>query len=73
MTKGTMAARRVARVTRMTAELGHADVLDALVHAEEMRSALRVIHTWASVDGALDAGQVQKLVAKALRMEGTRT
>lgn len=63
-----MSARRIARATRLTAELGHADVLDALVHAEEMRSALRAIHTWAGVPGALDAGHVRALTAKALRM-----
>lgn len=37
-------------------------------HAEEMRSALRVIHTWASVPGALNAKHVLDLTAKALHM-----
>lgn len=69
MATNTMAARRVARATRLTAELGHTDILDALLHAEEMRSALRVIYTWAEVDGEdLDHRQVQKLVGKALHM-----
>lgn len=52
----------------MLAELGHSDIFDALRHAEEMRSALRVIHTWAGVPGALDAQHVLDLTAKALHM-----
>ena len=62
------ASIRVARSQRMIAELGHADILDALAHAEEMRTALRVIHTWAGVPGALDARRVRELTAKALHM-----
>lgn len=62
-------AIRVARTQRMLAELGHTDIIDALRHAEEMRSALRVIYTWAGVDGEdLDHWQVRKLAAKALHM-----
>lgn len=62
-------AIRVARTQRMLAELGHSDIIDALRHAEEMRSALRVIYTWAGVDGEdLDHRQVRKLAAKALHM-----
>ncbi len=61
-------AIRVARTQRMLAELGHSDIFDALRHAEEMRSALRVIHTWAGVPGALDARHVRDLTAKALHM-----
>lgn len=69
MATNTMTARRVARATRLTAELGHADILDALLHAEEMRSALRVIYTWTEVEGKnLDHQQVRNLAAKALRM-----
>lgn len=64
-----MTPGRAAKAERLTAELGHTDVLDALVHAEEMRSALRVIFTWAGVPGALDAGNVRDLAAKALHME----
>ena len=59
---------RVARSQRMIAELGHTDILDALAHAEEMRTALRVIHTWAGVPGAHDARHVRELTAKALHM-----
>ena len=59
---------RVARALRMTQNLGHEDIIDALRHAEEMRRALRVIHTWASVPGALDAAHVRDLAGKALRM-----
>jgi len=55
------AARRILRANRLTAELGHADILDALQHAVEMRSALRVIYTWAGVPGALDAERVREL------------
>ncbi len=62
-------AIRVARTQRMLAELGHSDIFAALRHAEEMRSALRVIYTWAGVDGEdLDHRQVRKLAAKALHM-----
>jgi hypothetical protein len=65
----TMAQRRIIKATRLTAELGHSDILDALMHAEEMRSALRVIYTWAGIDGDdLDHRQVRKLAAKALHM-----
>jgi hypothetical protein len=61
-----MSPRRIIRAQRLTAELGHADTLDALLHAERMRSALRVIHTWAGVPGALDARQVRDLTRRAL-------
>lgn len=44
------------------------DILDALMHAEEMRRALRVIHTWAGVPGALDARQVRDLTWRALQV-----
>jgi hypothetical protein len=53
----------------MLAGLGHRDILDALRHAEEMRSALRLIHTCAGVPGALDARHVRDLTAKALHMD----
>lgn len=43
------------------------DALDALERVEELESALRVIHTWASVPGALDAKNVRDLTEKALR------
>lgn len=68
MATNAMSLRRIVRATRLTAELGHADILDALKHAEEMRSALRVIHTWAGMPGALDARHVRDLTAKALHM-----
>jgi len=62
-------AIRVARTQRMLAELGHTDIIEALRHAEEMQSALRVIHTWAGVDREdLDYRQVRKLAAKALHL-----
>ncbi|NJN36000.1 MAG: hypothetical protein HC794_01820 [Nitrospiraceae bacterium] len=37
-----------------------------LGRADEMQSALKVIHTWASVPGALDAEDVKRLCLKAL-------
>jgi hypothetical protein len=61
-------AIRVARTNRLIAELGHTDIIDALRHMEEMRSALRVIHTWAGIPGSLDDQHVRKLTAKALHM-----
>lgn len=65
---GNMSPRRIIRAQRLTAELGHADILDALMHAEEMRRALRVIHTWAGVPGGLDAKQVRDLTWRALQV-----
>lgn len=64
-------AKKVARVTRLLAELGYTDTLDALEHAKEMRSALRVIHTWAGVPGSLDARHVRELTGKVLRSPTT--
>lgn len=37
---------------------------------QEMESALKVIHTWASVPGALDYEDVLKLCRKALGKDG---
>jgi len=39
---------------------------DAIAEIERTRSALKVIHTWASVDGALDPEHVKKLCKKTL-------
>ena len=39
---------------------------DKSEEAEKAINALRVIHTWATVDGALDQKDVQKLSAQAL-------
>jgi hypothetical protein len=36
---------------------------------DEMERALKVIHTWANVPGALDALQVARLTARALGRE----
>ena len=49
------------------AEVLFGDALDALERVEELESALRVIHTWASVSGALDARNVRELTEKTLR------
>lgn len=64
---------RVARANRLLAELGHADFTEALKQMEEMRSALRVIHTWASFeDGSeLVPEHVIKLTTKALRIDAS--
>lgn len=64
-------AIRVARANRLLAELGHTDFTEALQHMEEMRSALRVIHTWAKFDGgsALTPKDVIKLTTKALHLD----
>lgn len=61
---------RVARANRLLAELGHTDFTEALKQMEEMRSALRVIHTWARFnDGSeLVPEHVIKLTTKALRL-----
>ncbi len=50
--------------------LGHTSTIDALRHAIEMRSALKVIHTWAGVPGALEPKHVRNLTARALRKGG---
>lgn len=67
------ASIRVARSQRMIEELGHTDIFSALAHAKEMRSALRVIHTWASVPNALHARHVRELTAKALHLPNAAT
>lgn len=46
--------------------LGHEDEIKALQHAEIMRSALRIIQTWASVPGALDEESTRKIAREAL-------
>ena len=52
------------------AEMLFGDALDVLERVEELESALRVIHTWASVPGALDARHVRDLTEKALKVGG---
>lgn len=64
-------AIRVARANRLLAELGHTDFTEALKQMEEMRSALRVVHTWARFDddgSELVPEHVIKLTTKALRL-----
>ena len=48
----------------------NSDILDALRYAEEMRTALRIIHTQAGIPDALDANHVRELTAKVLRIKG---
>lgn len=57
---------KAAQTQRMLDDLGHEHIHDALRHAIKMRTALKVIHTWAGVEGALDARQVRELTEKAL-------
>lgn len=40
--------------------------MDGMKRVERLESALKVIGTWAGVDGALDAGHVDELVSRAL-------
>lgn len=63
-------AIRVARANRLLSELGYTDFTEALLHAVEMRSALRVIHTWARFDDGseLVPEHVLNLTTKALRL-----
>lgn len=61
--------RRMIRAQRLTQELGFEDSNQALEAAIEWRNALRVIHTWAGVPGALDARHVRSLCDKALKQE----
>ena len=62
-------ARRILRINRLLAGLGHGDVIEALQHMVRMAQALRVIHTWASVEGALDPAQTRNLAGRALKRE----
>ena len=57
---------KAAQTQRMLDYLGHEHIHDALRHAIKMRTALKVIHTCAMVEGALDARQVRELTAKVL-------
>jgi hypothetical protein len=63
--------RRIIRTQRLTSEMGFTDSLEALSAAAEWQRALKVIYTWAGVNGALDPKDVRKLCAKALGMEKT--
>lgn len=65
-------AIRVARANRLLAELGHTDFTEALLQMEEMRSALRVIHTWAKFEDALVPEHVLNLTKKALRLDSNK-
>ena len=59
-------ARRVIRANRLLAELGHSDSLEALEHMKRMRTALRIISTWAKFP-PLDSGQVSRTCVDALK------
>lgn len=61
-------AIRIARINRLLKELEHDDVAEALKHAIEMRTALRVVHTWAAFP-PLDCGDVRATISKALRIQ----
>ena len=65
--------RRVIRASRLCDELGHGDdTVAALQHAVRMRSALRVIHTWAGAE-LIDGLQVRALCNKALKTVEPKT
>lgn len=36
---------------------------------EEMRTALKIIYTWSTVDGCLVPGHVEKLIEKTLKIK----
>lgn len=56
------------RVMKLTEELGHDTPVMALLHAKEMRDALRVIHTWSNFP-PIDCEEVRRLTANALRIK----
>ena len=59
--------RRMLRARRLTEELGHGDdTIAALEHMKRMRTALRVISTWASFP-PLSESQVKRVCADALK------
>ena len=61
--------KRILEITKKRAErcVTHHCACDCREYRyQEMERALRVIHTWASVDGALDQKQVRDLCDKAL-------
>ena len=58
--------RRLIRANRLLAEVGHSDMLEAMEHMKRMQRALKVIYTWAGVDGALVPKHARKLCADAL-------
>ncbi len=62
-------ARRILRTNRLLSDLGHSDVIEALNHMARMQTALKVIHTWSSVEGALEPKQTRKLSGQALDKE----
>lgn len=55
------------RENKLLKEVGHTDICDALMHMRRMQTALKVIHTWASVDGCLDYRKVRDLCRRELQ------
>lgn len=63
-----MNAKKIAKTNRLLADLGHANVIDALEHAKLMRGALRVISIWALEPWSLNAMHVRELCDEALNV-----
>lgn len=54
------------RIMKLTNELGYETPVMALLQAQEMQRALKVIYTWAAFP-PLDSEQVRNLISVALR------
>ena len=57
--------RRMLLTARLCGELGHNDVTAALAHMKRMKSALKVLHTWAAFP-PMDVREVRALCERAL-------
>ncbi|MHB1800013.1 MAG: hypothetical protein ACYCUI_17295 [Vulcanimicrobiaceae bacterium] len=65
-----MSKKSAQKIEALCLELGHpGDVTGALKHAVAMRSALRVIHTWCCIPGALDGVHVIRIANSALHRD----
>lgn len=61
-----MSDTKQAAITRQLEELGHTDIVEALKHMRRMRTALRVISTWAAFP-PIDCRQMALTAQNALR------
>ena len=57
---------------KMMTPISNGKSVSALKQNEILRSALRVIYTWASVPGALDGEHVRRLCEVTLGMKGAK-
>jgi len=62
-----MTPREEKRELALAEELGHDNIVKALKHALEMRSALRVIRTWANVPSCVNWHYVIEIIERALK------